>query len=170
MLFTSIIYSREVDDGSCIWIFTRSSLEHNVLHIPLSCLFKTFLNSHSNAYCEGKMSVKHTHALTHPSSPSSPACRASAPGICHSRKHVSPTGHGVQICHPACLSTRGSQSSQPGSHNLSRSCRSPAFSLSDQRCLVRCTKSMVSGIFIYSFIKKNSQMASLTFNIFFIFS
>lgn len=68
VLFTSIIYSREADNGSFIQIFTRSSLEHNALHFtahavavdsPL-CLFKTLLNSHSNAYCEGKMSVKDT--------------------------------------------------------------------------------------------------------------
>jgi len=64
--FTSIIYSREADDGSFIRIFTDQALSmmfstsYTVAVDGPPCLFQSLLTSHSNTYCEGKMSIKDT--------------------------------------------------------------------------------------------------------------
>lgn len=67
VLLTSNIYSRKVQDGSFIGIVTRSSLQcyphpsyATAIDDPL-CLFRTLLSTHSNEYCEGKMTVKYTN-------------------------------------------------------------------------------------------------------------
>lgn len=141
---------------------TRSSLQcsphpfHATATDGPLCLFRTLLSTLSNAYCEGKTSVKHTNPclsfqciFPHMQNHSSREC------------NVSPIGQGVQIWHPTCQSTRGWQSSQTGSHDFIRSFGYSPFSLSDQQCLVRCTKSLVSGISIYSSIMKTFQIVSL---------
>lgn len=93
VLFTSNIYSRKVQDGSFITIFTRSSLQCSphpshatAMDEPL-CLFRTLLNTHSTEYCEGKMTVKYTNP-------------------CLSFQHIFPHMQDLQLQRVQCLPYR----------------------------------------------------------------
>lgn len=115
MLFTSNIYFREIQDGSFIRIFIRSSLQcspnpsHATAIDDPPCLFRTLLSTHSNAYCEGKMTAKHRKphlSFQH----IFPQCKIAAPESALSPLQDTRSRHGIRIMlvwHSTCQSTRG---------------------------------------------------------------